>query len=676
MRRILPVGLLILVAAATEIGTGAQAPSPSSSSWPGFRGPDRDGVYRGSIRTSWEGLAPMWKKPIGGGRASFAVAGGRAFTIEQRQRQEVVAAYDVMTGKTLWTNAWDARFKSAFMGIMGGGEGPRATPAFADGLVYALGGRGELRCLDAATGKLVWRTNILQDAGASNLSWGMAGSPLIAGDAVIVQPGGPKGRSVAAYDRRTGKPLWTALDDKTAYVSPMQITLGGVPQLVIVTAKRLVGLSLDRRDVLWEFPWSTDHDASAAQPIVIGDNRIFYSSGYGTGAVVIELTRTGDTFSVRQVWRNIRMKNRQSTSILHEGFIYGLDDGILACLDAATGELKWKGGRYGHGQMLLAGGHLVVTTEEGELVLVSAVPGKLTELARVPAVDGETWNVPAFADGILLVRNTREMAAFDLRPDAKYVADSDGLAQQAPAPATPATKAAEPGRGFFASWGYNGDGFAKSDLHVSQPSLGNDFTFVGVQARDSKTWTDLFNHYPFVPQYNVRFGFFFNERWGLEVALDHIKWIVKEDQQVRMTGTLDGAAVDTPVTLTPDVLVYQLNNGSNPLFVNLVRRIRLAGEPGRTGYFALLAKAGGGVAFPHTENTVFGQPNEKGFQFFHGWDLDAAAAVRVHIWKPVYFEFEGKLVYARYFDVKIDRGTARHSVKAAEYNWNFGVAFK
>ncbi|HYN09078.1 MAG TPA: PQQ-binding-like beta-propeller repeat protein [Vicinamibacterales bacterium] len=392
-----------------------QANSSLTSSWPGFRGQDRDGVYRGDIRVSWEGLAPMWKKPIGGGRASFAVAGGRAFTIEQRRRNEVVAAYDVMTGRELWTNEWPERFSQ----WMGGGEGPRATPAWADGFVFALGARGELRCLDAATGRLVWRTNILQDTGAKNLKWGMAGSPLIAGDAVIVLPGGPAGRSVAAYDRRTGKRLWTALDDKQAYVAPMQVTLVGVPQFLVVSATRLAGLSLDRRDVLWEFPWSTGHDASAAQPIVIGDQRVFYSSGYGTGAAVIELTKAGDRFAVREVWRNIRMKNRQSSSVLHDGFIYGLDEGILACLDASTGELKWKGGRYGHGQVLLAGGHLVVTTEDGDLVLVAATPDRLRELARVPAIDGETWNVPALADGILLVRNTKEMAAFDLRPDAK-----------------------------------------------------------------------------------------------------------------------------------------------------------------------------------------------------------------------------------------------------------------
>ena len=401
------------------VSAQASAQQRAAASWSGYRGDDRDGTYNGPIRLSWEGLAPMWKKPAGGGRASFAVADGRAFTLEQRKGDEVVAAYDVQTGKEIWTNAWREKFNSKMMGLWGGGEGPRSTPTVHDGLVYALGARGELRCLDAATGKLVWRTNILTDANAKNLTWGMAGSPLVADDVVIVQPGGPKGKSVAAYDRRTGKMAWTALDDQTAYASPMKLSLLGVPHYVVVTSTRLVGLGIDRRDVLWEFPWTTDHDASAVQPIRIGDNRIFYSSGYGTGAVVIELSKAGETFAVREVWRNIRMKNRQSTSVLHNGFIYGLDEGILACLDAATGELKWKGGRYGHGQLLLAGEHLVVITEDGELLLLAADPSKLREIARVPALEGETWNVPAFADGVLLVRNTREMAAFDLRPDSR-----------------------------------------------------------------------------------------------------------------------------------------------------------------------------------------------------------------------------------------------------------------
>lgn len=384
-----------------------------TSAWPGYRGSDRDGVYHGAIRVSWDGLKPMWTKPIGGGRASFAIAGGRAFTIEQRKQEEVVAAYDVMTGRELWTNAWKERFTQ----WMGGGEGPRATPTWADGFVYALGARGELRCLEAATGRLVWRTNILNDAGAKNLRWGMAGSPLVAGDAVIVLPGGEHGRSIAAYDRRTGKRLWTALDDKTAYAAPMQVTLLGVPQFLIVSSSRVMGVSLDRHDVLWQFPWTTDHDANAAQPIVVGDNRVFYSSGYGSGAVLVELTKTDDRFTTREVWRTNRMKNRQSSSVLYDGFIYGLDDGIFACIDAATGALKWKGGRYGHGQVLVAGGRLVITTEDGDLVMVEPSPEKLREVARLHAVEGETWNVPALADGILLVRNTEQMAAFDLRPE-------------------------------------------------------------------------------------------------------------------------------------------------------------------------------------------------------------------------------------------------------------------
>src|SRR5262245_2013719 len=421
MRLIDWAALLLLTTFTPGLADLASAQAPAAAhpvdaaqaDWPGYRGPHRDGVISAPIRVSWDGLAPMWKKSIGGGRASFAIAGGRAFTIEQRGRNEVVAAYDLMTGRELWTSAWPDRFSQ----WMGGGEGPRATPAWADGFVFALGARGELRCLEAESGKLVWRTSILHDAGAKNLRWGMAGSPLIAGDAVIVLPGGPAGKSVAAYDRRTGKRLWTALDDKQAYVSPMQVTLLGVPQFLVVSAERLVGLSLDRQQVLWQFPWVTNHDVNAAQPIVIGDNRVFYSSGYGEGAVVIELTKGGDRFDARQIWRNIRMKNRQSSSVVHDGFIYGLDEGILACLDASTGELKWKGGRYGHGQLLLAGDNLIVITEEGDLVLVAAAPDKLRELGHVQALDDETWNVPALADGILLVRNTKEMAAFDLRPE-------------------------------------------------------------------------------------------------------------------------------------------------------------------------------------------------------------------------------------------------------------------
>jgi outer membrane protein assembly factor BamB len=338
------------------------------------------------------------------------IARGRAFTIEQRGPREVVAAYDVGTGLELWTDGWTALFHETL-----GGDGPRATPTWADGRVYALGGLGELRCLDESSGKLVWRTNILEDSGATNLSWGMAASPLIVDDAVVVLPGGPKGQSVAAYDRRTGTRVWSALDDQQSYSSPMLVTLAGVRQILVFSASRLMGLSPDRGALLWEFPWKTEFDINAAQPIVIGADRVFLSSSHGPGAAVIELAASADGVNVREVWRNNRMKNQFTSSVLHDGFLYGLDESILACVDASSGELKWKGGRYGYGQVLLASGHLIVLTEGGDLVLVRAVPDRHEELARFPAVEGKTWNHPAMSDGYLLVRNNSEMAAFNLR---------------------------------------------------------------------------------------------------------------------------------------------------------------------------------------------------------------------------------------------------------------------
>ena len=386
------------------------APAPY---WTDFRGPHRDGHYQQRpIRTDWPaaGLSPVWKQPAGGGYASFVIANGRAFTIEQRGDNEVVAAYDVSTGRELWTNEWNAAFRE-----MMGGDGPRATPTWFDGHVYALGAQGELRCLEDSTGRVVWRTNILEDAGASNLQWGMAASPLIVDAHVVVFPGGRNGRSLVAYDRRSGKRAWSALDDQAGYSSPMLVTLAGTRQIVAFSASRVMGLAPGSGEVLWEYPWKTQFDVNAAQPLIIGDNRVFISSGYGTGAAVIELTKSDGRFAVREVWRNIVMKNQFTSSVLHDGFIYGLDESILACIDPATGERKWKGGRYGYGQVMLASGHLIVLTEDGDLALVRATPESHQEIVRFPVLDGKTWNHPAMADGYLLVRNLKEMAAFDLR---------------------------------------------------------------------------------------------------------------------------------------------------------------------------------------------------------------------------------------------------------------------
>jgi outer membrane protein assembly factor BamB len=388
---------------------------PASAYWTDFRGPRRDGHSRERpIRTVWPegGLAPLWTQPVGAGHSSFVVADGRAFTLEQRGADEVAAAYDLTTGRELWLDRWPALFSETH-----GGEGPRATPTWYEGWVYALGATGELRALDAATGRLRWRTNILEDASAENLEWGMAGSPLVVGQVVIVVPGGRDGRSVAAYDRQSGQAVWSALDDRAGYASPMRATLAGVDQLLVFTATRLVGLSLDGTKLLWEYPWPTQSGINASQPLPIGDDRVFLSRGYGMGAALLEITGANGALAAREVWRTVRMKNVFTSAVHHEGALYGLDEAVLACLDAATGELRWKAGRYGHGQVLLASGHLLVVGEAGDLGLVRATPERHVEIARVPALEGPTWSHPALADGILLVRNGRTMAAFDLRAD-------------------------------------------------------------------------------------------------------------------------------------------------------------------------------------------------------------------------------------------------------------------
>ena len=386
----------------------------TAARWTDFRGPHRDGRYtETAIRTDWPGagLDRLWRHPIGGGYASFAVADGLAFTIEQRRDEEVVAAYDLETGAEHWTHAWAARFEEAM-----GGPGPRATPTWHDGRVYALGATGRLVCLDAGTGSLVWERNILADGGAANLPWAMSGAPLVAGDLVVVLPGGTDGWSVAAYDRHTGDVAWHVLDDVQAYASPMLVALGGVPQVVVVTAERVVGLRPVDGALLWEHPWEVGMVPNIAQPVPVGDDRLFLSASYGKGAALIKVTPDGDRLAASTVWETHRMRNRISSSVVVGGYIYGLDHAILACLDAATGELMWKGGRYGDGQILAAGEHLVVLTEDGDVILVRATPEGHQEVAGFRAIDGKTWNVPAIAGGRLLVRNAREMAAFDLRP--------------------------------------------------------------------------------------------------------------------------------------------------------------------------------------------------------------------------------------------------------------------
>lgn len=395
----------------TAVASETAAAHASRNYWTNFRGPVRDGRYdEMGVLANWpaQGLSPIWKQPVGVGYGSFTVADGRAYTVEQRRRQEVATAYDPVTGRQLWAQAWNAEFNDST------GDGPRTTPTWDEGRIYALGATGELRCLDAKTGAVIWGKNILTDNQASNLSWAMAASPLVVDDKVIVLPGGTSGKSVVAYNKLSGAPVWKSQNDTQAYVSPMLVTLAGRRQVLVVSSNRVFGLAPEDGSLLWSQSWDTDMGINVSQPIIVSGNRFFISSGYGKGAALVEVSGSGKSFTARALWENISMKNKFNSSVLHDGHVYGLDEGILTCLDVNTGARKWKGGRYGYGQVLVAGGNLIVMSDTGELALVRATPDQYSELARFQALEGRTWNYPAIAGGRLLVRNATQMAAYNI----------------------------------------------------------------------------------------------------------------------------------------------------------------------------------------------------------------------------------------------------------------------
>ncbi len=385
--------------------------SRHSDYWTGFRGPRRDGIYdEQPILTNWPaaGLRELWHQPCGGGYSSFAIADGRAFTLEQRRSSEVLAAYDVETGRELWTNAWDACFTEYHSD-----EGPRGTPTYDDGKVYAMGATGEFRALDAVTGAIVWAKNIAADNGGSLPDYGLASSPLIVDDKIILQPD----ISVVCYNKHDGKRIWKSLDSQMGYASPILMTICGERQVVVCGRPYTYGLRLEDGAERWRSLWHIiNNERPITQPAVLASNRFFLSAAYMTGCAAFEVNRTNDTFTAHELWRNRSLKTKFASSVVWQGYVYGFDEDILVCLDAQTGERKWKDGRYGYGQLLLASGHLVVQCADGSLALLKATPESWQEVARFPALHGKTWNVPAISGGRLLVRNGAEMACYDLSP--------------------------------------------------------------------------------------------------------------------------------------------------------------------------------------------------------------------------------------------------------------------
>ncbi|MEQ8768152.1 MAG: PQQ-binding-like beta-propeller repeat protein [Planctomycetota bacterium] len=379
--------------------------------WTGFRGPNGAGISSESIDTTWPdgGLPLLWKQPCGGGYGSFAVAGGLAVALEQRRAREVVVAYDLETGIEVWTHGYEALYES------GMGDGPRSTPTWFDGRLITVGATGEVRCLDASDGTLRWRANVIaDDSSAEVLDYGLSASPLVVGDLVIVLSGAPgSSRAVRALLLEDGTPVWWTVQEPAAYATPVLFSRNGEPELLVHTASRLVALEPRSGKLIWEHPWEVFQGLTCSQPTPIAPNRVLVSSGYGVGSELIEI---GDDGAVRSIWKSLQLKSKFNSPVVSDGAIFGLDEGILTCLDLATGRRLWKEGRFGYGQILLADDHLIVLSEEGKLILLEASRNECVVLARFPAIEGMTWNVPALAHGRLLVRNAAQMACFDVTP--------------------------------------------------------------------------------------------------------------------------------------------------------------------------------------------------------------------------------------------------------------------
>lgn len=395
------------------------------SDFPGYLGPQRNGIVQGpALSTDWDAQPPkeLWRMPIGGGYSSFAVVGDHAVTAEQRDQQEAIVCYDARTGQQLWIYRYNAFFSDEW-----GGEGPRATPTVVDGEVYNLGALGQLVCLDLATGTEKWSTNILTTKDGkeiTNVLWGMSGSPLVVGDRVIVNPGSDHGDGLAAYSRKTGELLWRAPTlsgfnkNMAGYSSPMSATFDGMEQIVIFSGAGLTGHDPATGARLWDFKWPQLMGTNIAQPLLLAGDRILISTGYKIGSALIQIRRDEAGWSAEQIWKSKGLRCKHSSPVLHGDYIYGLDEGILACISVEDGSQQWKSGRFGHGQILLSGDVIVVLSEKGKLAVVNATPDGFELLDEIQALpETKTWNPPALFGGRLLLRNDIEVVCYDLQVD-------------------------------------------------------------------------------------------------------------------------------------------------------------------------------------------------------------------------------------------------------------------
>jgi len=383
----------------------------TDADWPGFRGPKRDGIVPGvRIETDWSRQPPvaLWRRPIGPGWSSFAVRGGLFYTQEQRGDDEVVSCYKLTSGELVWRHRDKARFWES-----NAGAGPRATPTLSGGRVYTLGATGIVNALDARSGSAVWSRNAASDTHRKVPGWGFASSLLVVDDVVVVATAA----ALVAYDIATGNPRWFGPTDGWGYSSPHLSMIGGVAQVLLLNGEGAISLAPADGTLLWKYVWRGD---SIVQPAVTVDGDVLIGSGSGLGVEVgvrrVAVAHGPNGWTAEERWTSNGLKPYFNDFVVHKDHAFGFDGRILACIDLNDGRRKWKGGRYGNGQLVLLRDQdlMLVVSEEGELALVRAIPDQYAEVARFKAIEGKTWNHPVLAGDTLLVRNSEEMVALRL----------------------------------------------------------------------------------------------------------------------------------------------------------------------------------------------------------------------------------------------------------------------
>jgi outer membrane protein assembly factor BamB len=392
----------------------ASVAAAEQGDWAQFLGPRRDGTSPDSeLVQGWleRGLAVLWRAPVGEGYSGVAALGDRLYAMDSRDGDEYLFARSASDGRELW------RVRTGTSpGDVYGGLGPRVTPSADGDIVLTLTGEGALLALDAAAGRTLWRRALRDELGWRRPAEGAAGSPLVADERVYVINGGSGGRALAAFDRRTGRTLWTGEDDRTSYSSAVRWDYAGVPQVLLLGGTTLHSVDPASGRALWRHPWPTHDGVNVATPLVVPPDRVFLSSGYDQGSVLLQLRKRPDgSLETAELWRSRELRNHFNNSVHHRGAFYGFDNAILKAIDAATGRTLWRERGFGQGSLVLVADHLLILSEEGELALAEASPKALAVRARLPVLSGRCWTPPSVARGRVYLRGASEIVALSPR---------------------------------------------------------------------------------------------------------------------------------------------------------------------------------------------------------------------------------------------------------------------